>query len=91
MELMARGVRFPYGSTQEFLAIKGIEREWDRTRTSALLSVNRLEDSSMSSLIELIQEQTTPGMADAKVARLNRYKEQLTAIRAMGPMKVVKA
>ena len=88
MELLARGVHYPYASHEELLAIKAIQYEWNANFLSAMASISTLSENSVRSVIEQINEHFHPEMKYKRFERVRKFQDMFHKLREMGSIKI---
>ena len=89
MELLARGVKYPYKSNEELLAIEQVKNNFHLEFFKSMAPISRLTEQSVSSIMENIENIIFPDSKYKKAEKIKRFQQSFEKIRSMGNIKIV--
>lgn len=81
MELLARGVQYPYKSNEETLAIEQIKNNFQLEFFKSIAPISKLTEQSVNKIIDNIENLTFPDSKYHKAEKIRRFQESFEKIR----------
>ena len=89
MELLARGVSYPYKSHEETLAIEQIKNNFQLEFFKSIAPVSKLSEQSVNKIIDNIENLIFPYSRYQKAEKIRRFQESFEKIRSMGNLRII--
>lgn len=88
MELLSRGVSYPYNSVEEALAIEHIINGFDIQYTSSIASMSAVSEDGARKIMDSLGDLIYPEGKFKKAEKLKAFEESFKRIRQLGPLKI---
>jgi len=89
MELIARGIEYPYRSQEEHYAIEALKWQWHSLYLSSMAALSpSLNDTSTQSIMDNVHDHFSPESKYKRVEKVAKFQKMFENVRKSGPIKI---